>query len=84
VCCMVVDRPSISEFPQWRSLMPACPAYDGVTELDRGLDILLRRLAAPLGSPDGTPGRRACPSPRTSRQPGASHLVSTSGRVRWQ
>ena len=30
-------------------------SYDGLAELDRGLDILLSGLAAQLGWPDGTP-----------------------------
>jgi AcrR family transcriptional regulator len=48
-------RLRISEFPRLRSLAPTWAAYDGLTELDRGLDILLSGLAAQLGLPDGTP-----------------------------
>lgn len=50
-----LHRLRISEFPKLRSLAPTWAAYDGLTELDRGLDILLSGLAAQLGLPDGTP-----------------------------
>jgi hypothetical protein len=36
------------DFPQLRSLAGALAAYDGVTELDRGLDILLTGLHTQL------------------------------------
>ncbi len=50
-----LHRLRISEFPRLRELAPTWAAYDGLTELDRGLDILLSGLAAQLGLPDGTP-----------------------------
>ena len=50
-------RLQISEFPRLRELAPTWAAYDGLAELDRGLDILLSGLAAQLGSPDGTPAQ---------------------------
>jgi len=49
-----LHRLRISEFPQLRSLAPTWAAYDGLSELDRGLVILLSGLAAQLGLPDGT------------------------------
>jgi AcrR family transcriptional regulator len=50
-----LHRLRISEFPRLRSLAPTWAAYDGLTELDRGLDILLSGLAAQLGLFDGAP-----------------------------
>jgi AcrR family transcriptional regulator len=50
-----LHRLRISEFPRLRELAPTWASYDGLTELDRGLDILLSGLAAQLGLPDGTP-----------------------------
>ena len=50
-------RLQISEFPRLRELAPTWAAYDGLAELDRGLDILLSGLGAQLGSPDGTPAQ---------------------------
>ena len=50
-----LHRLRISEFPRLRSLAPTWAAYDGLTELDRGLDILLSGLAAQLGLPAVTP-----------------------------
>ncbi len=50
-----LHRLRISEFPRLRSLAPTWAAYDGLSELDRGLDILLSGLATQLGLPDGTP-----------------------------
>jgi AcrR family transcriptional regulator len=51
-------RLPIGEFPQLRSLAPVLASYDGGTELERGLDILLAGLAtmAPSDGPasDGT------------------------------
>ena len=54
-----LHRLRIGEFPRLRSLAPTWAAYDGLTELDRGLDILLSGLTAQLGLPDGTPRRHA-------------------------
>jgi len=79
MCCTAVHRRRISGFPHWRSLVPIRRAYDGFTQLDRGLDILLSRPAGPLGSPS----RRARPSRRTGFRSSGSHLVSTFGRRRW-
>ena len=45
----------IGEFPLLRSLAPVLASYDGAAELERGLDILLRR-----------PGRLCCLSPAAS------------------
>jgi AcrR family transcriptional regulator len=41
---LVLHRLPITEFPVLRSLAPALAAYDGATELERGLDILLTGL----------------------------------------
>ncbi len=43
-----LHRLSIKEFPRLRSLAPALAAYDGVSELERGLDILLSGLQTHL------------------------------------
>lgn len=56
-----LHRLRIGEFPRLRSLAPTWAAYDGLTELDRGLDILLSGLAAQLGLPDGTPSPARTP-----------------------
>ncbi|MFI6363281.1 TetR/AcrR family transcriptional regulator C-terminal domain-containing protein [Nocardia sp. NPDC050630] len=45
-----LHRLPIAEFPLLRELAPALAAYDGATELERGLDILLTGLAATLPS----------------------------------
>ena len=50
-----LHRLRVGEFPNLRALAPTWAAYDGLTELDRGLDILLSGLAAQLGSPGGPP-----------------------------
>jgi hypothetical protein len=56
-----LHRLPIGEFPHLRELAPTWASYDGLAELDRGLDILLSGLAAQLGLPDGAPAR--APSP---------------------
>ncbi len=43
-----LHRLAITEFPQVRSVASALGAYDGATELDRGLDLLFIGLAATL------------------------------------
>lgn len=43
-----LHRLPIAEFPLLRELAPVLSAYDGATELERGLDILLTGLAATL------------------------------------
>ncbi len=43
-----LHRLPIGEFPLLRSLAPALAAYDGATELERGLDILLTGLTTTL------------------------------------
>jgi AcrR family transcriptional regulator len=48
-----LHRLPISEFPHLRDLAPTWASYDGLAELDRGLDILLSGLTAQLGLPDG-------------------------------
>ena len=45
----------INEFPHLRALAPTWGAYDGLTELDRGPEILFSGLAAQLGLPGGAP-----------------------------
>jgi AcrR family transcriptional regulator len=52
-----LHRLRISEFPHLRALAPTWAAYDGLTELDRGFDILLGGLAAQLAFPDGRPAQ---------------------------
>jgi AcrR family transcriptional regulator len=52
-----LHRLPITEFPMLRNLAPALAAYDGATELERGLDILLTGLAATLSNPDDPPQR---------------------------
>ncbi|MEV6135241.1 TetR/AcrR family transcriptional regulator C-terminal domain-containing protein [Nocardia sp. NPDC051990] len=47
-----LHRLPITEFPLLRELAPALVGYDGATELERGLDILLTGLAATLPSKD--------------------------------
>ena len=56
-----LHRLRISEFPRLRSLAPTWAAYDGLTELDRGLDILLSGLAAKLAFPGCTPAQTCTP-----------------------
>jgi AcrR family transcriptional regulator len=56
-----LHRLSIGEFPHLRELAPTWASYDGLAELDRGLDILLSGLAAQLGFTDAAPVR--APSP---------------------
>ncbi|WP_330250380.1 TetR/AcrR family transcriptional regulator C-terminal domain-containing protein [Nocardia sp. NBC_00565] len=46
-----LHRLPIGEFPLLRELAPVLAAYDGATELERGLDILLTGLAATLSGP---------------------------------
>ena len=50
-----LHRLAITEFPQLRALAPVLASYDGATELDRGLDLLLPGLTATLTQPDGSP-----------------------------
>jgi AcrR family transcriptional regulator len=56
-----LHRLPIGEFPHLRDLAPTWASYDGLAELDRGLDILLGGLAAQLGLPDGA--RAQAPTP---------------------
>ena len=53
-----LHRLPIREFPLLRSLAPALASYDGATELERGLDILLTGLTDSL-----TPSAVAQPGP---------------------
>ena len=46
-----LHRLPIREFPLLRSLAPALASYDGATELERGLDILLTGLTNSLTPP---------------------------------
>jgi AcrR family transcriptional regulator len=48
-----LHRLPIGDFPLLRSLAPVLASYDGATELERGLDILLIGLTATLIPPDG-------------------------------
>ncbi|MET0700406.1 MAG: TetR/AcrR family transcriptional regulator C-terminal domain-containing protein [Mycobacterium sp.] len=50
-----LHRLPITEFPQLRAVAKALASYDGVAELDRGLDLLLTGLTANLTPPDGSP-----------------------------
>ena len=56
-----LHRLPIGEFPHLRELAPTWASYDGLAELDRGLDILLSGLAAQLGFPGGAPARMHTP-----------------------
>ncbi len=60
-----LHRLPISEFPLLRSLAPALACYDGATELERGLDILLAGLATTL-----IPRQDAVVHPAAHTQPG--------------
>ena len=53
-----LHRLPIREFPLLRSLAPALASYDGATELERGLDIVLTGLTDSL-----TPSAAAQPGP---------------------
>ena len=53
-----LHRLPIREFPLLRSLAPILASYDGATELERGLDILLTGLTDSL-----TPSAAAQPGP---------------------
>ena len=57
-----LHRLRITEFPHLRALAPTWAAYDGLVELDRGLDILFSGLAAQLGLPGGVPA----PAPQST------------------
>ena len=62
-----LHRLPIGEFPNLRELAPILASYDGLAELDRGLDMLMSGLTAHLGLPDGAPrfGRDATKPPRS-------------------
>jgi AcrR family transcriptional regulator len=49
-----LHRLPITEFPRLRALAAALASYDGATELDRGLDLLLTGPTANLIHPDGS------------------------------
>jgi AcrR family transcriptional regulator len=59
-----LHRLPVREFPMLRSLAPVLASYDGATELERGLDILLTGLTSTLAPPDEKrpPARRAHPA----------------------
>jgi AcrR family transcriptional regulator len=57
-----LHRLPIDRFPLLRSLAPALAAYDGATELERGLDILLTGLTTTLNLPNQTQPRQAHPT----------------------
>lgn len=59
-----LHRLRISEFPRLRSLAPTWAAYDGLIELDRGLDVLLSGLSTRLDLPDDTTGSARTPGSR--------------------
>jgi len=48
-----LHRLPLGDFPHLRELAPSLASYDGLAELDRGLDILLSGLATELGAPAG-------------------------------
>ena len=50
-----LHRLTVTEFPLLRALAPALATYDGVAELDRGLDVLLPGVTATLTHPDESP-----------------------------
>jgi AcrR family transcriptional regulator len=56
-----LHRLPLGDFPNLRGLAPLLASYDGLAELDRGLDILLSGLGDQLGSPDGTPAPALTP-----------------------
>ena len=56
-----LHRLPVGEFPQLRELAPILASYDGLAELDRGLDILLSGLATELGAPAGLSEAGATP-----------------------
>jgi hypothetical protein len=47
-----LHRLPITEFPRLRSLASILAAYDGATELDEGLDIVIAGLRSQLLTPD--------------------------------
>ena len=47
-----LHRFAITEFPLLRALAPVLVSYDGVSELDRFLDLLLPGMTASLAHPD--------------------------------
>ncbi|HTI74294.1 MAG TPA: TetR/AcrR family transcriptional regulator C-terminal domain-containing protein [Mycobacterium sp.] len=49
-----LHRFPVTEFPQVRAVASALANYDGATELDRGVDLLLSGLTATLAPPDGS------------------------------
>jgi AcrR family transcriptional regulator len=57
-----LHRLPIGEFPQLRSLAPVVASYEGGTELERGLDILLAGLAVLAPSDQPVSGGGARPS----------------------
>jgi AcrR family transcriptional regulator len=59
-----LHRLPINEFPIVRGLAAALASYDGATELETGLDILLTGLATVLTYPNGTPRKAASQTPR--------------------
>jgi AcrR family transcriptional regulator len=50
-----LHRLAVTEFPQVRALASVLASYDGVAELDRGLDLLFFGLTATLTPPKGSP-----------------------------
>jgi AcrR family transcriptional regulator len=50
-----LHRLPVTEFPQVRAVASALATYDGATELDRGLDLLLGGLTATMTRPGGSP-----------------------------
>lgn len=57
-----LHRLPIDQFPLLRSLAPVLATYDGATELERRLDILLTGLTTTLNPPHQTPAGRAQPN----------------------
>jgi hypothetical protein len=72
-------RLPVTEFPLLCSLAPALAAYDGATELERGLGILLTGLATAL-APDTTVITRARhPWPPAGALPDSARVKATLG-----
>jgi AcrR family transcriptional regulator len=63
-----LHRLPIGEFPQLRSLAPVLAAYEGGTELERGLDILLAGLTVLFASQSQSTTRASIPATRPDRQ----------------
>jgi AcrR family transcriptional regulator len=77
-----LHRLPITEFPRLRSLASILAAYDGATELDEGLDIVIAGLRSQLLTPDHRPWSPAIAYRKAPREPLVHHRYSTGHR--WQ